>query len=139
MSCTEWQGSRSEQGYGRVQYMGKQRLAHRLAYVQANGLTLEDIKGKVVRHTCDNPPCINPAHLLIGTHSDNMKDMWSRNRGGSLPPVMHGETHPQCRVSDAVVTDIRQKYLAGATRKELQAMSNLSKSQIQRIVTGSSR
>lgn len=132
-------GKSHSDGYGVVQVEGKQRLAHRMAYINAHGLTLEDIHGKVVRHTCDNPPCVNPDHLLIGSHSDNMKDMWSRGRGVNLPPVMRGETHPQCRVSDAVVTDIRQKYLAGATRKELQAMSNLSKSQIQRIVTGSSR
>lgn len=130
---------RSGTPYGVVQYLGKQQYAHRVAYVKHHLLTMEDIKGKVVRHTCDNPPCINPEHLVLGTHSDNMKDMWSRGRGTNLPPRMVGEAHPQCKVSDEAVAHIRKLLAAGVSRKDVRQMSGLSKTQIQRIATGASR
>lgn len=140
MTCILHTGSfRSGTPYGVVQHLGGQQYAHRVAYVKHHGLALIDIKGKVVRHTCDNPPCINPEHLLLGTHSDNMKDMWSRGRGTNLPPRMANEDHPQCKISDVGVAQIRKLAAAGIPRKELQIMSGLSKTQIQRIVTGGSR
>jgi len=63
-----------------VQGVGKVRL-HRLVYCQHNGLSLSDIKGKVVRHTCDNGKCIEPTHLIIGTIAENNKDRDDRHRG----------------------------------------------------------
>lgn len=139
MSCIEHtQGGRAAV-YGTVQYDGKTVLRHRLAYVQHHGLTLEDINGKVVRHTCDNPRCYNHEHLLLGSHSDNMKDMWERGRGTNLPPVITGESHPQAKLSDNDVHKMRELYSGGAKRKELQMLFNVSKSAVQRIVTMAAR
>jgi hypothetical protein len=76
--CQPWQGYRLKAGYGMLntgpQPDGKHglRYAHRLAWELANGRRLRD--GEVVRHTCDNPPCCNPAHLLVGTQADNIED-----------------------------------------------------------------
>lgn len=67
-------------GYLQVYADGKRQLAHRMAYCVANALDIVDIKGVVVRHTCDNPRCINPAHLMLGTQIDNIQDMLDRNR-----------------------------------------------------------
>ena len=53
---------------------------HRLAFCLYNKCTLDDIEGKIIRHICDNSRCINPEHLLSGTHEDNMRDMVQRNR-----------------------------------------------------------
>ena len=79
--CIEFDGARlSSGGYGAIRHEGKVVRAHRLAYCHANGVTLESIAGFEVRHSCDNPPCINPAHLLLGTHTDNMRDMFERDR-----------------------------------------------------------
>lgn len=61
-------------------------MKHRLVYCEYNGVTLNDIAGKVVRHTCDNPRCINPAHLVIGTKADNNKDRAERNRSAKVVP-----------------------------------------------------
>jgi len=57
--------------------------AHRAAYLRHHNLRWEQIKGRVVRHTCDNPPCINPEHLVLGSHHDNMQDMVKRGRSTS--------------------------------------------------------
>lgn len=75
--CHEWSGSRTAGGYGLVGNTKRVRV-HRLSWELANGSTIPD--GMVIRHKCDNPPCINPEHLEIGTHADNMADMFSRGR-----------------------------------------------------------
>jgi hypothetical protein len=61
-------------GYGKFTLEGKQVNHSRAVYVQNKGLTLAAIQGKVVRHTCHNPACINPDHLVLGTWQDNMDD-----------------------------------------------------------------
>lgn len=79
--CWPWQErSRNEHGYGifHVGAMGKVQKAHRVAYELATGVKLTpEVK---IRHSCDNPPCCNPAHLLPGTQADNLADMHRRGR-----------------------------------------------------------
>lgn len=70
----------SKKGYGSARLNGKNEKAHRVAYCAANELPITAIAGLLVRHTCDNPRCVNPAHLLLGTNSDNMNDMRVRER-----------------------------------------------------------
>jgi hypothetical protein len=69
---------------------------HRLVFCEAHGLTLEDIAGRVVRHTCDNPRCINPLHLLIGTRADNNRDRAERGRSAKVVPSRQRLTDAQC-------------------------------------------
>ncbi|WP_438768078.1 HNH endonuclease [Kushneria sp. TE3] len=83
--CIEHTGSYHYSGYGRVYRNGKSLGAHRVAYCRANGLEIEDISGKLVRHACDNPACVNPEHLSLGDHADNMMDKMHRGRCGSRP------------------------------------------------------
>ena len=71
-ACWPWTAGRTGSGYGCLHYGGKLVYAHRLAYELAHG---ELLPGQVVRHTCHNPLCVNPAHLKAGTHADNMQDM----------------------------------------------------------------
>lgn len=59
---------------------------HRLVYVHHHGITLEDIAGQVIRHTCDNPRCVNPAHLLLGSKANNNKDRAERGRSAKRVP-----------------------------------------------------
>ncbi len=99
--CHEWCGARNARGYGRItaDVPGEPKVmyAHRLAFYLANGYLAAEI-----RHTCDNPPCCNPAHLLAGTHSDNMRDAAERNRikpatNGCAPGVaLHRCPCPNC-------------------------------------------
>ena len=75
--CHVWTGTRYANGYGRVKRDGKAIRAHRYAWERENG-PIPD--GMVVRHKCDNPPCVNPDHLEVGTHQDNVDDMIARGR-----------------------------------------------------------
>lgn len=81
--CWLWELDVSGDGYGRFNYRSQSVAAHRLAWSAVNG----DIPpGMVVRHDCDQPLCVNPGHLRVGTHVDNMADRAKRGRGrwGSL-------------------------------------------------------
>lgn len=76
--CIVWTRSVDRWGYGRITANGKQVGTHRVAYEIAYG-PIPD--GLLVRHSCDNPPCCNPAHLLLGTVQDNADDRVARGRG----------------------------------------------------------
>lgn len=98
--CVEWTGCKDGAGYGVKWYAGRTHRAHRLAYCVANNVTIESLKGLVVRHKCDNPPCVNPKHLEIGTHADNNKDRASRGRSAKEVPsrrVLSSEEQEQIR------------------------------------------
>lgn len=125
--------------YGYKAHKGRIVLWHRLAYVEHHGLSLGDIAGKVVRHTCDNPACHNPEHLLLGTQSDNVRDMYTRGRQHNSYTGVPNERHGMCVLSDKQVLEIRELSEAGVSRKELRERYGMSKTQIQRIVTGASR
>lgn len=76
-TCWLWQGSQDDKGYGKTNIDSKIMAAHRAAYTLFKG-TIEEYK--FVCHSCDNPSCVNPDHLWIGTHKENMKDMHDKGR-----------------------------------------------------------
>lgn len=77
--CWEWTRSKNPKGYGRASGFGKPWQAHRLSWFLFNG----EIKGFHVLHKCDNPPCVNPKHLWLGTDKDNAKDREFKKRGNT--------------------------------------------------------
>lgn len=70
--CWEWEGTRTTDNYGQFSLRGRVLRAHRVSYTLFNG-TIEP--GMLVRHRCDNPLCVNPKHLVLGTNADNMQDL----------------------------------------------------------------
>lgn len=75
--CWYWKANTYADGYGQISVKGKPRQAHRVAYELCVGPIPE---GLCVLHYCDNPSCVNPQHLYVGTHSDNMQDRAKRGR-----------------------------------------------------------
>ena len=107
--CWDWYGNKAPNGYGylgkRIEGKVKNFLAHRLAYEYRFG----DIpEGLCVCHHCDNPGCVNPYHLFVGTRSDNMQDCVSKGR--HYHHVMFGEDVPNSKLKTDQVLEIRKKY-----------------------------
>lgn len=75
--CWEWTGYRSPNGYGITSFRGRGRPVHRLLYMIKHGPIPP---GMDVMHKCDNPPCLNPKHLELGTRRQNIRDSVARNR-----------------------------------------------------------
>ena len=75
--CWNWTAYKNNEGYGRLRAGGEKVLAHRLSYSIFKG---EIAEGLFVCHTCDNPACINPEHLFLGTHQDNVSDCVAKGR-----------------------------------------------------------
>lgn len=101
--CWIWKGAHDAAGYGD---MGRDGRAHRVSYALAFGPIPP---GMWVLHRCDNPPCVRPEHLFLGTHQDNMDDM--NTKGRNAQP--RGEAHSAAKLSDLVVREMRQARARG--------------------------
>lgn len=118
--CLIWNAAKDRCGYGWFFFRGQKQRAHRLAYSDAWG----DIpNGLVVRHTCDNPACINPSHLVLGTDADNARDKALRNRSA-------------VKVTARQVRDIRSDV---RTCKQVASTHGISISMVSLIKTGKRR
>jgi HNH endonuclease len=85
--CWEWMGTRFDSGYGAFHLKGKLRRAHRVMWEWSNGSTPD---GVFVCHHCDNPACVNPVHLFLGTPQDNMTDKVNKGRLVASPGQRNG-------------------------------------------------
>lgn len=105
-ACWLWTGHRIPTGYGAIGVGKNTRSTHRLSWELANGPIPE---GQHVLHRCDNPPCVNPNHLFLGTHADNVRDMHAKGRSNlnNLHPRMRCETHGSAKLTNAQVREIR--------------------------------
>lgn len=110
-SCILWVGRTNRGGYGRIEFMGQDWLAHRLSYTTYIG---EIPEGLSVLHSCDTPGCINPAHLTAGTRADNVEDAASKGR------MVHGEEHHA-----SVLTVERVRYIRGSSKKHTELADEL--------------
>lgn len=127
--CWEWTAARNQHGYGLFHARPLEQLAHRMAYRFAYG----DIpSGFQICHRCDNPPCVNPGHLFLGTHRDNMIDRESKGRGTLVPFTR--ATSPHTRFSDADVADMVTRYLAGEHQVDIAALYNTRQPVVSKIV-----
>ena len=135
--CWPWTAA-MRHGYGAfgIQENGcvKVLAAHVMAWILTHGPVPT---GTVVRHlVCDNPPCCNPAHLALGSHQDNVDDMWKKGRARpGRPPT--GEANRFAKYSDAIIEQVRSLYVPRVTtRKQLSERFGISASHIDNILDG---
>lgn len=132
--CWSWVGTQSIDGYGVIKYKGRQYKAHRLVWEIFNGPIPDNM---FVCHKCDNPSCVNPDHLFIGTPNDNVQDMMrkGRHRVGDKSQCLRGEDHPFSKLTQSQVLDIDRFYREGLlTRAELAERYKVSKALVDKIV-----
>lgn len=120
--CWEWTGSRNRPGrYGRVLWRGKRLLAHRVAWTVAGGEVPDGLR---VLHRCDNPICVRPEHLFLGTQADNVADMIAKGRAKN----QRGHRNGRAILTDDDVVDIRTLYHIGdLTQVQLGAAFGVSR------------
>lgn len=129
--CWPWTGALNEHGYGVMRPEGRRSgptvKAHRVS-MQLDG---RDPGGAFVLHSCDNPICVNPAHLRAGTHLDNCGDAVKRDR------VAFGERRPQSKLTEQQVREILSRRASGETYKSIAADYPVSVGAIGHICRGS--
>lgn len=125
--CWHWVGNTNKDGYG-ITPSGK--MAHRYAF-QLFGGTIPS--GMVVMHRCDNPGCVNPDHLAIGTQADNVRDMEQKGRGNHACCI--GERNPKAKLTREQALEIKTSKDA---RRKLMARYGVSYNTIARIQSGQS-
>lgn len=133
--CVETTWRRNHHGYGyamRRRRTPRHVLAHRLAWEEAFGLIPA---GMHVLHRCDNPPCINPAHLFLGTNADNIADKVSKGR--SLLNRPRGSGIAQARLTEAMVVEMRHLNGVGVSKHELARRFGVARSTTIDAVNGS--
>lgn len=128
--CWEWKRHRNQYGYGSLTVEGRTIYAHILAYKLGNG-PIPD--GLHVLHKCDNPRCINPAHLEVGTRSKNMADCHARGRSRIPPTRKRGESNGSAKLTAEKVSIIRDGLAAGVTQRQLADRFGVSQTLISRI------
>lgn len=145
-SCVLWPRATDERGRGQIWENGKKMLAHRWAWEKVNGPIPA---GKLICHHCDNPGCINPHHLYVGTHADNMRDMRERGRStaarypelarelgrrtGRRNTHTRGEGNPRAKLTAEQATAIRSDK---RPTKLVAADYGVDQSTVQRIRRG---
>jgi HNH endonuclease len=103
-TCWVWTASTVGHGYGQISWSsaGDMIKAHRASYILHFGPIPEDL---CVCHKCDNPSCVNPTHLFLGTANDNIKDRQQKNRGAKK------EQMGAAKLTQEKVIEIRKKYI----------------------------
>jgi hypothetical protein len=129
LGCWEWMANKTHNGYGQIYYNGSQRRAHRVSYEIHIGPIPS---GMLICHRCDNPSCINPEHLFIGTVKDNINDCIEKGR--FFIARSGNENHRAILTSDHV-KEIRERYSEGSiSRSSLAKLYGVSKGNIQAII-----
>lgn len=130
LGCWLWHGSLTAPvptGYGQMQFNGRKQLAHRISYQLFCG----DIPGNMeVMHICDNRLCVNPAHLRVGSHADNMADMVIKGRS----PNNRGEKNPSAKLTREDIGVIRKMYENGQTQAVIARHYMVTRQAIWRVV-----
>lgn len=127
-ACWPWMRRRNDKGYGQFDVLRRPQFTHRISFVLTHGHYPENL----VLHTCDNPPCCNPAHLYDGTQKQNVADRENRHRRD-----VRGEVHPNAKLTDLQADTIRALYATGRYKQDdLARQFKVHRGTISSVVTG---
>jgi hypothetical protein len=130
--CWEWDAQRSPDGYGQARWNDRQyEQAHRRAWLLTRGPIPDGIR---VLHHCDNPPCVRPTHLFLGTQLDNIRDMDAKGRRRSSSPT--GANQKRAVLTPELGAEIKRRLITGTTQLELTNEYGISKGTIYNIARG---
>ena len=136
--CWIWTGAIGTSGYGEMGINKKKIRAHRVAYELYVGPIKElpgsDFRGTCVMHTCDNPACVNPEHLRLGTHADNMADKKAKNRFVCRPLL--GEKHQNAKLKADDIYLIRSLNYVGAGLQQIAEVFGVSRGTVHKVLIG---
>jgi hypothetical protein len=124
--CWDWLGFKNKDGYGFLKNNKKNIRAHRYAYAQYKNNGQPIPNNLCVCHHCDNPSCVNPNHLFLGTHTDNMQDMLRKGRHRFNPRLK--------KHTDDEVIKIRLDYSSGLSQEKVAKLNNTAQMTVSRIV-----
>lgn len=128
--CWVWKASKTWHGYGRFWFNRKHISAHRMSWFLYKG---KIPKRLFVCHKCDNPPCVNPAHLWIGTAQDNVIDKFKKGR--HIVENRQGNKSHNKKLTEQKVKEIRQLYYLGHyTQEKLANVYKVSNSPISKVI-----
>ena len=125
--CWSWKGCKDKNGYGRMTFNRKDYRAHRISWEITNG---EIPQKMIICHSCDNPSCVNPNHLFLGTHKLNNQDMINKGRKKSFP----GENNGMAILTENDVIEIRKWAKSGIKHGIIAYNFGVKKSYISGIV-----
>ena len=129
--CWTWTAACSRAGYGHLWVRGKCLLAHRVSWALHNGPIPP---GLHVLHHCDNPPCIRPTHLFLGTPIDNMRDCAMKGRATKAT----GERNGRAKITEEHVREVWTLSQRGYLQREIAERYGISQVQVSSILTGKS-
>jgi len=134
--CWLWTSGTWPTGYGRFYVDKQQYFSQRISYALTHGSCPPD---KMVCHKCDNPPCVNPDHLFLGSGFDNMRDMVSKGRvarGGNHGEWVSGEKNHRAKLVASQIVEIRRLRAAGAECKDIAKKFGIHRTNVSLIANG---
>lgn len=131
--CWNWGACRGPDGYGRFRLNGETEHAHRVAWTLAFG---EIPRGIFVCHTCDNPPCVNPSHLFLGTAQENTWDCIAKGRRAAQrrPGILCGSGNGRAILNDWSACGVMARWLMGYSQCQVAREFGIGHSTVFRIV-----
>ncbi len=129
IECWEWKAVKNNKNYGQVSFNGKMELAHRVMWILVNGEIPDNL---CVLHKCDNPSCVNPSHLFLGTKRDNSNDMVAKGR--RIYIAYRGIDNGSAVLTEEDVLKIRELHHSGISQHKIAKIYGRGVSTIHHIV-----